>query len=62
MGNLLDYHNDLRVSGDAQALSETYRKIRNTARYFRNLCNKGFNPNTDLMDISELSELDKWAI
>jgi isoleucyl-tRNA synthetase len=61
----LDYHNDLRVSQEMlKQLSETYRKIRNTARFILgNLCNKrGFNPNTDLMDISELSELDKWAL
>ena len=42
----LDYHNDIRVSKDMlKQLSESYRKIRNTARYILgNLGDsKGFN-------------------
>ncbi|MBQ8612780.1 MAG: isoleucine--tRNA ligase [Ruminiclostridium sp.] len=61
----LDYHSDVRVSDDIlKQLSETYRKIRNTARYILgNLCNgKGFNPNTDMVALDSLEEIDKWAL
>lgn len=61
----LDYHSDIRVSQDIlKQLSETYRKIRNTARFILgNLCNKGgFNPDTDMVALDELSEIDKWAL
>lgn len=61
----LDYHSDVRVSDDIlKQLSETYRKIRNTARYILgNLCNgKGFNPDTDMVALDELEEIDKWAL
>ena len=45
-------------------LSETYRKIRNTARFILgNLCNgKGFDPDKDMVDIAELTEIDRWAL
>lgn len=61
----LDYHSDIRVSQDIlKQLSETYRKIRNTARFMLgNLCNgKGFNPDTDMVELDKLTEIDKWAI
>lgn len=61
----LDYHSDIRVSDDIlKQLSETYRKIRNTARYILgNLCNgKGFNPNTDMLPVEKLEDIDKWAL
>ena len=61
----LDYHSDVRVSDDIlKQLSETYRKIRNTARYILgNLCNgKGFNPDTDMVSLEELEDIDKWAL
>lgn len=61
----LDYHSDIRVSQDIlKQLSETYRKIRNTARFILgNLCNgKGFNPETDMVAFDKLSDLDKWAL
>ncbi len=60
-----DYHNDIRIS-DAilKQLSEAYKKIRNTARFILgNLGNgDGFNPDTDCVADSELTELDRWAI
>ncbi len=61
----LDYHSDIRVSDDIlKQLSETYRKIRNTARYILgNLCNgKGFNPDTDMVALESLEDIDKWAL
>ena len=60
-----DYHSDIRIS-DAilKQLSEAYKKIRNTARFILgNLGNgDGFNPDTDCVADSELTELDRWAI
>ena len=57
-----DYRVDIRVS-DAifKQLSEAYRKIRNTARIL--LANLGeFDPNTDMVELSELLDIDKWAL
>ncbi len=61
----LDFHSDIRVSQDIlKQLSETYRKIRNTARFILgNLCNgKGFDPDKDSVPFDKLTELDKWAL
>ncbi len=57
-----DYRVDVRVS-DAifKQLSESYRKFRNTARIL--LANLGdFDPNTDMVAISELCEIDRWVL
>ena len=57
-----DYRVDVRVS-DAifKQLSEAYRKIRNTARIL--LANIGdFNPDTDMVAVDDLCEIDKWAL
>ena len=54
----LDYHNDIRVSKDMlKQLSESYRKIRNTARYILgNLGDsKGFDPDTEMVPLDKLS-------
>ncbi|EGD48640.1 isoleucyl-tRNA synthetase [Ruminiclostridium papyrosolvens DSM 2782] len=57
-----DYTTDIKISKDLlKQLSEVYRKIRNTARYILGNIN-GFNPDTDSVDYSELSELDRWAL
>ncbi|MGN0679197.1 MAG: isoleucine--tRNA ligase [Oscillospiraceae bacterium] len=61
----LDYHADIRVSNDMlKQLSESYRKIRNTARYILgNLFDgKDFNPDTEMVELSKLRDLDKWAL
>lgn len=61
----LDYHNDVRVSKDMlKQLSESYRKIRNTARFILgNLCDsKGFDPDTQIVPADKLGDLDKWAL
>ncbi len=57
-----DYRVDVRVS-DAifKQLSESYRKFRNTARIL--LANLGdFDPKTDMVALSELTEIDRWAL
>ncbi len=57
-----DYTTDIKISKDLlKQLSEVYRKIRNTARYILGNIN-GFNPDTDSVDYSEMSELDRWAL
>ncbi len=57
-----DYHSDVKISHDMlKQLSESYRKIRNTARYIiGNLYD--FDPNKDMSNLSEISDIDKWAI
>lgn len=57
-----DYHSDVKISYDILGqLSEAYRKIRNTARYMiSNLYD--FTPDKDLIETSEMEEMDKWAI
>lgn len=57
-----DYHADIRISNDIlKQLSESYRKIRNTARYILGNLD-GFNPDTDLVDFERMTELDRWAL
>ena len=57
-----DYHADIRISPDIlKQLSEAYRKIRNTARYILGNISD-FNPDTDMVDLSEFMSIDKWAL
>jgi len=57
-----DYNEDIRISKQILArLVESYRKIRNTARFIlSNLYD--FNPDTDRSDASQLTRLDRWII
>ena len=57
-----DFKSDMRMSqAILKQLSESYRKIRNTARYMLgNLFD--FNPDTDLVADEDLQELDRWAL
>ena len=57
-----DYHADVRCSDNIfRQQSETYRKIRNTARIL--LANLGdFNPDTDLVAYADLPDIDKWIL
>lgn len=57
-----DYHSDVRISNDIlKQLSESYRKIRNTARYILgNLYD--FAPKNDMVPIDKLMPIDKWAL
>ncbi len=57
-----DYHADIRISKDIlKQLSESYRKIRNTARYILSNLND-FDPDKDMVELSELLPIDKWAV
>ncbi len=57
-----DYHADIRISKDIlKQLSESYRKIRNTARYILGNISD-FNPDTDMVSYDKLLPIDKWAI
>ncbi len=57
-----DYKTDMRISdGILKQLSESYRKIRNTARYILGNIND-FNPETDMVATENLQEIDKWAL
>lgn len=60
-----DYHADIRFSNEIlKQLTDTYKKIRNTARYILgNLGdNTGFSVKNDIVPIDELHEIDKWAL
>lgn len=57
-----DYHADIRISPDIlKQLSESYRKIRNTARYILGNLNE-FNPDENMIPFDELLPIDKWAL
>ena len=57
-----DYHADVRCSKEIfKQIAQNYLKFRNTARYFLgNLAD--FDPNTDMVSIENLEELDRWAL
>ncbi len=57
-----DYHVDVRCSDNIfKQLSETYRKIRNTARIM--MANLGdFNPDTDMVAFDDMQEIDRWIV
>ncbi len=61
-----DYRVDVRVSDAIFAqLSDTYRKIRNTARII--LANLGdkendFDPDRDMVALEDMYDIDKWAL
>ncbi|HEX8709210.1 MAG TPA: isoleucine--tRNA ligase [Pyrinomonadaceae bacterium] len=57
-----DYHEDMRCSPEIlQRISDTYRKLRNTARFaLGNL--HGFDPARDSVPAAELLEIDRWAL
>ncbi len=58
----LDYTVDARVSKDIlKQLSESYRKIRNTARFILGNIHD-FDPNTDAVGDEALEEMDRWAL
>ena len=57
-----NYQEDVRCSDEIlQRASDTYRKMRNTARFaLGNL--DGFNPARDSVAESEMPEMDRWAL
>ncbi len=57
-----DYKTDMRISdGILKQLSESYRKIRNTARYILGNISD-FNPECDMVATEKLQDIDKWAL
>ena len=57
-----DYRGDIRISNAIVAnLAESYRRIRNTARYLLANLN-GFNPATDCLKREELSSMDQYIL
>lgn len=57
-----DFKTDMRMSENIlKQLSESYRKIRNTARYILgNLYD--FDPKTDMVKTEDMAEIDRWAL
>lgn len=57
-----EYTQDMRLSKSIlKQLSDTYLKVRNTARYILGNLD-GFDPNTDMVPEKERTELDRWAL
>lgn len=58
----VDYQSDVRISDNILTqITEVYRKIRNTLRFLLgNLYD--FNPATDRVAVSEMNELDRFAM
>ena len=57
-----DYHSDIRISKDILAqLSDSYKKIRNTARFILGNLTE-FDVNKDMVSDDELFEIDKLAL
>ncbi len=57
-----DYRGEMTVSDEILKRSaDAYRRIRNTARFLLANLN-GFNPTTDLVDVEQMVELDRWAV
>ena len=60
-----DYHADIRISNEIlKQLSESYKKIRNTARFILgNIDSENdFDINKDFVSDDKLAEIDKWAL
>ncbi len=57
-----DYRNDVKVSDEILSqVTDAYRKIRNTIRYFLgNLSD--FDPGVDALQYAELEAIDRWAL
>ncbi|MFY8273103.1 isoleucine--tRNA ligase [Pseudoalteromonas sp. SSDWG2] len=57
-----DFTAEMTVSDEIfKRAADRYRRIRNTSRYL--LANlSGFNPATDLVDIADMVELDRWIV
>ncbi len=58
----MDSTQDMRVSDEILSrIVDAYRKFRNTLRYaLGNL--DGFNPETEMVALSEMQEIDRWAL
>ena len=57
-----DYRNDVRISQTImKSLSETYRRIRNTAHFLLGNLH-GFDPRKDALLYEELLSMDRWIL
>jgi isoleucyl-tRNA synthetase len=57
-----DYRNEMSISDEIlKRTGDAYRRIRNTNRFLLGNLD-GFDPSTDAIDMSELIEIDAWAI
>ena len=57
-----DYRNDVRISKQIlKTLSETYRRIRNTARFLLGNLHD-FDPKTNTVEYENLLSMDKWIL
>ena len=57
-----DYRNDVRISDKIiKSLSETYRRIRNTARFLLGNLHD-FNPDLNYIKYSDMLSMDKWIL
>ena len=57
-----DYRNDVRISKNIlKSLSETYRRIRNTARFLLGNLHD-FNPGENALPYEKLLSMDKWIL
>lgn len=57
-----DYRSDIRISNQiVDALAESYRRIRNTARYLLGNLH-GFDPARDSVAVSSMPEFDRWIM
>ena len=58
----VDYRSEIAVSDEIlERSADSYRRIRNTARYFLSNLD-GFEPDTDVLPFSEMLALDLWAL
>ena len=57
-----DFSGEMSVSDEIlKRTADSYRRIRNTARFFLSNLN-GFDPATDLVDAEDMLALDRWAV
>jgi isoleucyl-tRNA synthetase len=57
-----DYANEMSLSDEIlKRVSESYRRIRNTARYFLGSLS-GFDPAKDCVPLDQMVALDRWAV
>ncbi len=57
-----DFSGEMSVSDEIlKRTADSYRRIRNTARFFLSNLN-GFDPGTDLLADTEMLALDRWAV
>ncbi len=57
-----DYRNEITVSDEIlNRVADSYRRIRNTARYLLSNLN-GFDPARDLLSAEQMLPLDRWAV